>query len=109
MLKEIHEQPRAVMHALSGRALFDQSHVALDELDLSDDEVDRINRIVFIGMGTSLHAAMVGRSWMEAVARIPCEFDNSSEYRYRDPVVDEGTLVVSLSQSGETADTLAAM
>ncbi len=109
MLKEIHEQPRAVMHALSGRVLFDQSHVALDELELSDDDVDRINRIVFIGMGTSLHAAMVGRAWMEALARIPCEFDNSSEYRYRDPVVDEGTLVVSLSQSGETADTLAAM
>ena len=109
MLKEIHEQPQAVMHTLSGRALFDQSHVELDELHLSDDDVERINRIVFIGMGTSLHAAMVGRAWMEALARIPCEFDNSSEYRYRDPVVDDGTLVVSLCQSGETADTLAAM
>ena len=109
MLKEIHEQPRVVMHALSGRVLFDQSHVALDELNLSDDDVERISRIVFIGMGTSLHAAMVGRVWMEALARIPCEFDNSSEYRYRDPVVNDGTLVVSVCQSGETADTLAAM
>ena len=109
MLKEIHEQPRAVLHALSGRVLFDQSDVVLDELSLSDDDVERISRIVFIGMGTSLHAAMVGRVWMEALARIPCEFDNSSEYRYRDPVVDDGTLLVSLSQSGETADTLAAM
>lgn len=109
MLKEIHEQPQAVMHALSGRVLFDQSDVVLDELNLFGDELDRISRIVFIGMGTSLHAAMVGRAWMEALARIPCEFDNSSEYRYRDPVVDVGTLVVSLSQSGETADTLAAM
>ena len=109
MLKEIHEQPQAVMHALSGRVLFDQSHVVLDELNLSDDEVERISRIVFIGMGTSLHAAMVGRAWMEALARIPCEFDNSSEYRYRDPVVNDGTMVVSLCQSGETADTLAAM
>ena len=109
MLKEIHEQPRAVLHALSGRVLFDQSDVVLDELNLSDDDVERISRIVFIGMGTSLHAAMVGRVWMEALARIPCEFDNSSEYRYRDPVVDDGTLVVSICQSGETADTLAAM
>ena len=109
MLKEIHEQPRAVLHALSGRVLFDQSDVVLDELNLSDDDVERISRIVFIGMGTSLHAAMVGRVWMEALARIPCEFDNSSEYRYRDPVVVDGTLVVSLCQSGETADTLAAM
>ena len=109
MLKEIHEQPQAVMHALSGRVLFDQSDVVMDELNLSDDELERIRRIVFIGMGTSLHAAMVGRVWMETLARIPCEFDNSSEYRYRDPIVDDGTLVVSVCQSGETADTLAAM
>jgi len=109
MLKEIYEQPQAVMHAVSGRVLFDESRVFLDERELSDDQVERINRVVFIGMGTSLHAAMVGRSWMEFLARIPCEFDNSSEYRYRNPVVDDRTMVVSLSQSGETADTLAAM
>ena len=60
-------------------------------------------------MGTSLHAAMVGRHWIESLARIPAEADNSSEFRFRDPIVDESTLVVSICQSGETADTLAAM
>ena len=68
-----------------------------------------VERVVLLGMGTSLHAAMIGRYWIESLARVPCETDNSSEFRYRDPLIDRRTLVVSVSQSGETADTLAAM
>ncbi|MAF52289.1 MAG: glutamine--fructose-6-phosphate transaminase (isomerizing) [Chloroflexi bacterium] len=109
MLKEIHEQPEAVINALRGRIVFDDATVPFDEVLLSDEQVAQIDRVVFVGMGTSLHAAMVGRTWMEALARIPSEYDNSSEFRYRDPVIDDRTLVVSISQSGETADTLAAM
>ena len=109
MLKEINEQPEAVTDSMRGRVSFDTSDVALEGFPLSDLEVSDVRRVVLIGMGTSLHAAMVGRSWIEALARIPAEADNSSEFRYRDPVIDPGTLVVSVCQSGETADTLAAM
>ena len=110
MLKEIHEQPEAVIDTLRGRVSFDPADVRLEELPHSDQVVaEEIDRVIFLGMGTSLNAAMLGRAWMESLARIPSEADNSSEFRYRDPVLDEGTLVVSISQSGETADTLAAM
>lgn len=109
MLKEIHEQPEAVINSLRGRMSFDHEMATLEEFGMSDREVGRINRVVFAGMGTSFNAAMIGRHWMESIARIPCEYDNSSEFRYRDPVVDSNTLVVSICQSGETADTLAAM
>ena len=109
MLKEIHEQPEAIMDTLRGRVHFDESTVQLEDFPYSDQEINSIERVVLVGMGTSLHAAMVGRTWMESLARIPSEVDNSSEFRYRDPVVDERTLVVSVCQSGETADTLAAM
>ena len=109
MLKEIHEQPEAVMNGLSGRVSFDRLTVGLGDFPFTDDEVKQIERVVLVGMGTSLHAAMVGRNWIESFARIPAEVDNSSEFRYRDPVIDANTLVVSVCQSGETADTLAAM
>ena len=109
MLKEIHEQPEAVLDTLRGRVSFETGAVAMDELPLTDDQIQGIERVVLLGMGTSLHAAMVGRAWIESLARIPAEVDNSSEFRYRDPVLDKGTLVVSVCQSGETADTLAAM
>ncbi|HIM16642.1 MAG TPA: glutamine--fructose-6-phosphate transaminase (isomerizing) [Dehalococcoidia bacterium] len=109
MLKEIHEQPEAAINSLRGRVSFDDLKVVLDEFLISDADIARIDRVVFLGMGTSFNAAMVARNWMESLARLPSEFDNSSEFRYRDPVIDENTLVVSLSQSGETADTLAAM
>ena len=108
-LKEIHEQPESVVNALRGRVSFDRSRVTLDELPLSDEEIRCLDRVVLIGMGTSLHAAMVARSWIESLARMPAEADNSSEYRYRDPVIDDRTLVISVAQSGETADTLSAM
>ena len=109
MHKEIHEQPEAVINALKGRISFEDLTVRLDELEHTAARVSEIRRVIFIGMGTSLHAAMLGRHWMETLARIPCEYDNSSEFRYRNPVLDEDTLVVSVCQSGETVDTLAAM
>ncbi len=109
MHKEIHEQPEVVINALKGRVAFDDLTVNLDEAAGALERVSSIRRVIFIGMGTSLHAAMVGRHWMESLARIPCEYDNSSEFRYRNPVLDEHTLVVSVCQSGETVDTLAAM
>ena len=109
MHKEIHEQPQAALDTIRGRVSFNRETVNPEEIALTDDEIADIDRVVFIGMGTSLHSAMVGRLWMESLARIPSEVDNSSEFRYREPIIDERTMVVSISQSGETADTLAAM
>ena len=109
MLKEIHEQPDAVLDTLRGRVQFDPPGISLPEVAFTDDELRRFSRAVIIGMGTSMHAGMVGRMWMESLAGLACEVDNSSEFRYRDAVVDENTLVISISQSGETADTLGAM
>ena len=109
MLKEISEQPESIMNTLRGRVSFDASLVELEDIPFSDEEIAGFNRVVLTGMGTSLHAATVGRTWMESLTRIPSEADTSSELRYRDPVIDERTLLVSISQSGETADTLAAM
>ena len=109
MLKEIHDQPEAVTDVLRGRVSFDTSRVELEHFPFTDEEINGFERLVLVGMGTSLHASMVGRTWIESLSRIPAEADNSSEFRYRDPVINERTLVVSISQSGETADTLAAM
>ena len=109
MHKEIHEQPESVISALRGRVSLDDLSLDLSELNLDDQTIRSTRRVVFLGMGTSLHAAMLGRYWMETLARVPCEYDNSSEFRYREPVLDEDTLVVSVCQSGETVDTLAAM
>ena len=109
MHKEIHDQPESVISTLRGRVSFEDGTVRLPELNLTEEDIAGIQRVVFIGMGTSLHAAMLGRYWMENLAKIPCEYDNSSEFRYRNPVLGPETLVVSVCQSGETADTLAAM
>ena len=109
MLKEINEQPENIIDVLRGRVSFDTRNVHIEDFPFLDEEIMGFERVVLLGMGTSLHAAMVGRVWMEALTRIPCEADNSSEFRYRDPVVDDKTLIISISQSGETADTLAAM
>jgi glucosamine--fructose-6-phosphate aminotransferase (isomerizing) len=108
MLKEIHEQAESVLYALSGYSL-DPPRVEMDGVGLSDEAIRSLRRVVLIGMGTSLHAAMVGRHYIERFARIPAEVDNSAEFRYRQPVLDEHTLVISISQSGETVDTLAGM
>ena len=109
MLKEINEQPQAMVNTLYGRVSFDEGIVRLEELPISDEYLRSVRRVVLIGMGTSLHAAMVGRRWIETLAKLPAEVDNSSEFRYRQPVIDRNTLVISVCQSGETADTLAAM
>ena len=108
-LKEIDEQPRVVADAMHDRVSFDTYDVTFENFTMSDEDLAAVERIVLLGMGTSLHAAMIGRYWIESLARIPCETDNSSEFRYRDPLIDRRTLVISVSQSGETADTLAAM
>ena len=109
ILKEIMEQPEAAMSALRGRLEFAPEDVVLDELPLSDRELRELGRVVFVGMGTTLHACMVGARLTELLARVPATAENASEFRYRDPVVDEHTLVVGVTQSGETADTLEAM
>jgi glucosamine--fructose-6-phosphate aminotransferase (isomerizing) len=109
MLKEIMEQPECVIDTLRGRAVFDPPGVALEPVGVSDQTLRRVSRVVLIGMGTSMHAAMVGRTYFERIAGIPAEVDNSSEFRYRDALIGPDTLVVSVAQSGETVDTLEAM
>lgn len=109
MAKEIAEQPDSVTAAMRQRVDLATGKIDLPELDFSPEELKSINRAVFIGMGTSLHAGMNGATALETLARIPSYAENASEFRYRAPVLDEKTLVVSVTQSGETADTLAAM
>ncbi|HKB48347.1 MAG TPA: glutamine--fructose-6-phosphate transaminase (isomerizing), partial [Ktedonobacterales bacterium] len=109
MLKEIMEQPESVRNTLRGRLLEEEGAVRLGGLNLSDDELLKIDRIVITACGTSWHSALIGEYMMEELARIPTEVEYASEFRYRNPIVDERTLVVGISQSGETADTLAAL
>jgi len=109
MLKEIHEQPESVRNAMRGRLLFDEGTARLGGLDLNEDELRDIRRIVITACGTSYYAGLIGEYLLEEHARIPVEVEYASEFRYRNPILDEGTLVIAISQSGETADTLAAM
>ncbi len=109
MLKEIHEQPRAVRDTIAGRLLEEEGDVHLETLQFSDRQLAAIKRIVIIACGTSWHSALLGKFYIEGLCRIPVEVDFASEFRYRNPVVDESTLVIVISQSGETADTLAAL
>jgi glucosamine--fructose-6-phosphate aminotransferase (isomerizing) len=109
MLKEIYEQPRAIRDTLAGRVLEEEGDVFLKDLHLSPDDFRAIDRVCIIACGTSWHAGLVGKFLLEGECRIPVEVDIASEFRYRNPVVGERTLLVLISQSGETADTLAAM
>ena len=109
MLKEIMEQPESLTNLLRGRISFDPADILLPELSDAADMLARTERVIIVGMGTSLHAAAVGARMFEALARVPAEAENASEFRYRDPVISPTTLVISVSQSGETVDTLAAM
>lgn len=109
MLKEIHEQPRAVRDTIAGRLLEDAGDVYLEDLHFSDAMLETVKRIIIIACGTSWHAALIGKFYIEGLCRIPVEVDIASEFRYRNPVVDESTLAIVISQSGETADTLAAL
>ena len=108
MLKEINEQPTAVMETIRGRITEDR-RISLPHLDMSHEDLERVKKVTIIACGTSYHAGMLAKAHIEAWARIPVEVDSSSEFRYRDPILDEHTLVVAITQSGETADTLAAV
>jgi glucosamine--fructose-6-phosphate aminotransferase (isomerizing) len=109
MLKEIHEQVRSITDTIGDRVDFISGEVLLPQLQLTADAARRLRRMVITACGTAAHAGMVGKSLSERLARLPVEVDIASEFRYRDPLVDTETAVVAISQSGETADTLAAM
>ncbi len=109
MLKEIYEQVRSITDTIGGRVDFEAGRIILPGLNLTPELASRIQRMVIIACGTAAHAAMVGKILIERIARLPVEVDIASEFRYRDPLVDERTVVLAISQSGETADTLAAM
>ena len=109
MLKEIYEQPESVRNAMRGRLLHDVGTAKLGGLNLTEDELRAIKRIVITACGTSYYAGLIGEYLLEEHARIPVEVEYASEFRYRNPILEEGTLVIAISQSGETADTLAAM
>ena len=108
MTKEIHEQPHAITDALLGR-LDDGGRLCLDEMRLSDDELRAVDKIIIVACGTAFHAAMIAKYAIEHWVKIPCEAELASEFRYRDPVLTSRTLVVAISQSGETMDTLMAV
>lgn len=109
MLKEIFEQPRALKDCLSGRISFGKHAVDLGELKLTAEKVDSIHKIVMVACGTAYHACYVGRYVYEKLLNIPVEVEIASEFRYRNPILDKHTLTIIVSQSGETADTLAAL
>jgi len=109
MQKEIHEQVRSLTDTLAGRVDFDRGEVYLHELNLDNEKAKRIKKIIITACGTAAHAGMVGKILIERIARIPVEVAIASEFRYADPIVDKDTVVLAISQSGETADTLAAM
>ncbi|MBE6463783.1 MAG: glutamine--fructose-6-phosphate transaminase (isomerizing) [Eggerthellaceae bacterium] len=107
MLKEIHEQPRVIRDTLKGRLV--AGHLEIDELDMTAEELNLIDRVYIIACGTSYHAGLIAKEQIEGWARIPTEVEVASEFRYRNPIITPTTLVVAVSQSGETADTLAAI
>jgi len=109
MLKEIFEQPESLRNAMRGRLLEEEGTVRFGGLNLSPDELRAVKDITLLGCGTSWHAALIGEYMLEELARIPVEVEYASEFRYRNPLVDRDTLVIAISQSGETADTLAAV
>ena len=109
MLKEIFEQPTAITDTFRGRVSEESGDIYLNEVGLSKEDILGIRKIVFVSCGTSWHSSLVGKFLIEEFCRIPVEVDYASEFRYRDPIVDSSTLFIAISQSGETADTLAAI
>lgn len=109
MLKEIYEQPRAIRETFSGRISADNKEVILKELSITADEIKSLKNIFIVACGTAFHAGMVGKYVIEDLARIPVTVDIASEFRYRNPIISKGDMVIVISQSGETADTLAAL
>ncbi|HEY5576603.1 MAG TPA: glutamine--fructose-6-phosphate transaminase (isomerizing), partial [Clostridiaceae bacterium] len=108
MMKEIHEQPKVIRDTMASRVMLGEP-ISLDKIKLTKEEIAGINKIYIVACGTAYHAGLVGKYAIEKLARIPVEIDIASEYRYRDPIIDKNTLVIVISQSGETADTLAAL
>ena len=109
MQKEIHEQVRSLTDTLAGRIDFHEGRISLPDLNLTAEIARSIQKVVITGCGTAAYAGMVGKILIEKIVRLPCEVQIGSEFRYSDPIVDEHTVVLAISQSGETADTLAAM
>ena len=109
MLKEIHEQTQAVQDTMGARVDFEHGRILLDTVKLPASELRRLDRIHLLACGTSWHAALIGKFLIEQIARLPVEVDYGSEYRYRNPIVDDRVLAIGVSQSGETADTVSAM
>ncbi|HEX6463636.1 MAG TPA: glutamine--fructose-6-phosphate transaminase (isomerizing), partial [Vicinamibacterales bacterium] len=109
MLKEIFEQPMAVRETVLGRASMESGRVFLHEIAIPDDVLRSAERVVILACGTSWHSGLVGKFLIESLARVPVDVDYGSEYRYRDPIVSDNTLAIVITQSGETADTLAAL
>jgi glucosamine--fructose-6-phosphate aminotransferase (isomerizing) len=109
MLKEIFEQPRAMTDTLRGRISREEGGVVLEDVRMTTEQARRIDRVVISACGTAWHAGLVGKGFIEAAARVPVEVDLASELRYRDPIINDRTLFIAVSQSGETADTLAAL
>lgn len=109
MHKEIHEQVRSLTDTIAGRVDFDHGRINLPKLNLTPELAERIERIYIVACGTAAYAGMVGKVLIERIARVPVVVDIGSEFRYRDPIVDENTVALAISQSGETADTLAAL
>ena len=109
MQKEIHEQVRSLTDTVAGRVDLERGLINLDQLNATPEELAQIKKITITACGTASHVGMVGKVMIERIARIPVEVDIASEFRYRDPIVEPGSVVLAISQSGETADTLAAM
>lgn len=109
MLKEIYEQPRAIADTIRGRVLPENGEVAIEEFGLSVKDIAAIDKVFIVACGTSYHAGIVGKYMIEDIARMPVEIDIASEFRYRNPIINKNTLFIAITQSGETADTLAAI
>ncbi|MEK9608543.1 MAG: glutamine--fructose-6-phosphate transaminase (isomerizing), partial [Flavobacteriaceae bacterium] len=109
MLKEIHEQPKAIKDTLRGRLMVDQGKIQINSINEYKEKFQKANRIIIVACGTSWHAGLVGEYLLEHFVRIPVEVEYASEFRYRDPIIQKNDIVVCISQSGETADTLAAL
>jgi glutamine---fructose-6-phosphate transaminase (isomerizing) len=109
MIKEIHEQPKAIRDTMKSRVLPDSTDIKLDDIKLTKEDLQKFNKIQLLACGTASHACMLGRYAIEKLARMSAEVDISSEFRYRNPIIDEKTLTIVVSQSGETLDTLAAL
>lgn len=109
MLKEIYEQPRSIADTIRGRIIPEKGHVAIEEFGLTPEIISSIDKIFIVACGTSYHSALIGKYMIEEYSRMPVEVDIASEFRYRNPLIDSNNLFIAITQSGETADTLAAM